>query len=351
MTSKEFARLLGVSQSMISRALNDSAMVSLENRNFIKRKARELGFELNRQAQSLRTNRTGTVGILFPSHFKSMNSNPMLAHLYDHLQRELIRYDYDIMTVYDVGRIAGGATVLERMIKRRKVDGLITLRNDLTERELELVRRNDFPCVSMLHAKAREHLHYCISDSDYGGYMAGRYLGNFPDYEPMFIGVNDEMDETGTRCDGFQRGLADAGVTLPAKRIHFCRMEYEAAYRKVAELGRKAFRKKTSLFTHNDLTALGAFNALREMGVDVPGQVQIMGIDDIPVSSWMVPRLSTLHVAIEQMVPHGCKLLRDLIEHKRSDCGNAVFKPRLVLRDTTINTANPDAYEPDSRIR
>lgn len=132
MTSREFAKLLGVAQSTVSRALNNSPQVSEKRRAHIRMKAAEYGFELNSQAQGLRTNRTGTVGILFPRQFKSMNENPMLTHVYDRVQKELIASDYDVMTIYDYD--AGDkVSAFERIIRRRKVDALITLRPGLSE--------------------------------------------------------------------------------------------------------------------------------------------------------------------------------------------------------------------------
>ena len=100
MTSKEFASLIGVSQPTVSRALNNSNLVPEEKKQYIIQKAKEYGFELNSQAQSLKTKRTGTIGILFPKHFLGMNKNLMLAYVYDCIQKELSHYSYDIMVIY-----------------------------------------------------------------------------------------------------------------------------------------------------------------------------------------------------------------------------------------------------------
>lgn len=96
LTSKEFAKLLGVSQSTISRAMNDSDLVPEEKKRMIRQKAVEYGFVLNSQARGLKTNRTGTIGIIFPTHFVGMGTNLMIAHLFDLIQKELDRYNYDI---------------------------------------------------------------------------------------------------------------------------------------------------------------------------------------------------------------------------------------------------------------
>lgn len=337
MTSKEFARLLGVSQSMVSRALSDSPMVSRENRDFIKKKALELGFELNRQAQSLRTKRTGTVGILFPEHFKSMSGNPMLAHLYDHMQREMIKNHYDVMTVYERKNDGIGSTVFERIIKQRKIDGLITLRYDLSDSEIELLRRYKFPCVTLLNSgEMREDLHYCVNDDDYAGYAAGAFLGQFADYTPLFLGVDEEMTATSKRLAGFKRGLEECGRTLGKNGVIYCKLSYASASAAIEAVLPRLKKRKTAILAHNDMIGLGALNACTQGGVPVPGQVQIIGVDDIPMASWVLPRLSTMHTDIEHMIPDTCSLLLDLIAGKKLPRVRNLYKPRLIQGGTTL---------------
>ncbi len=337
MTSKEFARLLGVSQSTVSRALNGSHLVPDDKKAFIRHKARELGFELNRQAQSLKTNRTGTVGILFQKHFKSMNENPMLAHLYDHIQRELIANAYDVMTIYDRGD-RDGLSVLERIVRRRKVDGIITFRSALSDSEAQLIQQSGFPCVSLLNVRrASADMHYCLSDIEHGGWLAGDFFGRFPDYVPMYLTMGEEPDNAELQCRGFRRGLAEHGVTLADGEIRRCDLSFSSAYAFASGMKETFRRHRTAILAYNDLIARGVAEALKDNGIAVPGTVQIIGMDDIPMSVWMRPHLSTLHVPVEEMVPVGCRMLRDLIEGRKDGEYTTSFQPRLVLRDTTVN--------------
>lgn len=335
MNSKELARILGVSQATISRALNDSPRVLPETKKRIVEKAKEYGFELNSQAQSLKTNRTGTIGILFSEHFRGMTATPMLAHFYDSLQHELIKYDYDIMLIYDYAPTSG-TSVFERIIRRRKVDGLITIRTTLRDREMSLIRENNFPCVFMLMTREIPGGPYTLySDGEHGGNLAGRFLGAFADYEPVYVGFNGAEEESNRRCEGFTRGLAAAGRKLPAACRLSCPMTFEAGYAIAKEWIPTLSRRKIAVYTYNDLIALGIFNALQEAGVNIPGQVQIIGTDDIPQASWVTPKLSTLHVAVEEIVPDGCKLLTNLIDGHNVGHFKSSYEPRLILRDTT----------------
>lgn len=89
-----------MSQGTVSQALNGSPLVTEGTRNMVLRKAAECGFERNSHARNLKIKKTGTIGILFSKHFPGMTGTPMLAHLYESLQRELVKYDYDIMIIY-----------------------------------------------------------------------------------------------------------------------------------------------------------------------------------------------------------------------------------------------------------
>ena len=153
MTSREFAKLIGVSQPTVSRALNNSSLVAPETKEYVLKKAREYKFELNSQAQSLKTSRTGTIGILFPKHFISMNNNLMLAHVYDCIQQELSSFDYDIMVIYYDSN-SRDFSRFERSIRKKKVDGFLVLRMELMDEEMELIQQHQVPCVFMMNANA-----------------------------------------------------------------------------------------------------------------------------------------------------------------------------------------------------
>lgn len=80
---------------------------------------------------------------------------------------------------------------------------------------------------------------------------------------------------------------------------------------------------------------IGMLNALSELGVDVPGQAQIFGMDDIPLASWFRPKLSTMRSPVRQMVKEGCDLLINLIEGKAIAPQTVYYQAQMVLRDTT----------------
>ncbi|VBB04921.1 Hypothetical protein LUCI_0127 [Lucifera butyrica] len=334
---------MGVSQATVSRALNNSSLITEGKKKYIQQKAAEYGFVLNSQAQSLKTNRTGTVGILFPKHYDSMNHNLLLAHMYDLIQQELINYGYDIMAIYDnenCHNMNNGISTFERVIRGRKVDGVIVLRvGGVTQREMELLRYYNTPCVCMLlPAQNTNFVNYFTSDTEYSAFVAGTYLGKFKNYLPILLisKIKDEMAETNRRIAGFRRGLFEAGGTLPDKNIMTCDLSIESAYNYVVANQDFFKRQKIAIFVSSDVMALGVCNAMISIGLKMPEDVQVLGTDDVPMAGWLHPRLSTMHIPVENIIPRGCSVLRQLIEGEENQNLNEIFKPYLVIRDTTL---------------
>lgn len=336
MTSRDFAKLIGVSQSTVSRAMNNSDLVPEEKRRYIHQKAREFGFVLNSHAKSLRTQRTGTIGILFPAHFVGMSANMMLAYLYDCIQKEMHGYDYDIMVVYYQAESENFSS-FERILRTRKVDGFLVMRMELSDAEMRLIEEYRVPCVFLMSAGAKiwPNSNYLFSNNEAGGRSAGRYLGQFSDYQKLFVTVRGDREDAENRLRGYRAGLREQGSTLREEDVLYCDLSIDAAYDCVMNHRDRFDGKKTAVCAYGDVLGIGIVQACRNLGYDIPGQVQIIGMDDIPLARQIHPTLSTMHVAVEEMVPRSCKLLIDRINGEEKQVQEWI-EPRLMLRETTL---------------
>lgn len=334
MTSKEFAEIIGVSQSTISRALNNSSQISIERRQFIQKKAEEYGFVLNSQARSLKTNRTGTVGILFPKHFIGMSSNLGLAHLYDLVQAELSKYDYDVMVVYE-GEKRNGLSTFERMIKIGKVDGFIIFRMESSKKDMELIKKYNVPCVYLLHAEKSGSYGSCLSDCEYSGYLVGKHYGKYKEYKNFYINVKTSP-ESKTRLAGFKRGLKECGVKMERDGVLQSELSVKSAYECIVNNQELIRSGKSAVFAFNDTVALGVLNACRDLGLKVPENVQVSGVGGIPITTEIAPELTTVNVFHDRIASMGCEMLRSAISHGVQEPIHTLIRPELVLKGTTL---------------
>lgn len=335
MTSREFAELIGVSQSTVSRALNGSSSVCEKTKLYVQQKAQEYGFVLNSQARSLKTNRTQTIGILFPLYFGSLSSNLMFTYISDHLHRELGSREYDCMIVYNQDAQQKVST-LERVIRSGKVDGLINFRPHLLPQEIELIQSYKIPFVS-LHSALQENpnLHQFMIDEENAGFQIGQFFGNQPEDDCLYLAVEDEPPEESRRLQGFIKGLASMGKEFGSQNILVAQRSPDSASQVISNHADRFVNRKVNLFVYNDLMALGALNALIMLGVQVPQQVQIISMDDIPLASWFTPKLSTMRSPVRRMVTDGCDLLISMINGEQIAPQTVCYQSQMILRDTT----------------
>jgi len=330
-TSKELAKLAGVSQSTVSRALNDSPLISDDVKRKIKELAKTHRFEMNSQAKSLRTRRTDTIGILFPRFFMNLSTNLYFTHMYDSLQRELSQYDYDLLVVYDA-KHKDHLSPLEKVVRRKKVDGIILVKSDLNGEELDVLDRSTIPYVSIFcdDFLPKGNAQYAINTFD-GAVLAGEYFSKFTEHVPLFFGSLMDSKDSMNRLHGFQKGL---GTSDDIESV-VCDMSVPAAYGAVMS-NASLFQRKRAVYVYNDMMAFGMLMALKDLRISVPNQVQLISNDDIPLAGWAKPQLSTLRFPTKPLIEIACRRLVREIVSGTLEKENTALSPELILRGTTL---------------
>lgn len=334
MTSVELAKIAGVSQSTISRVMNDSPLIPEKTKEHVRKIARDYGFVLNSQAQSLKTNKTGTIGILFPRYFTSMIANTFFAHLYDHLSKTLMEYDYDIMVLYN-NDVTNKMSYFEQTIQKRKIDGYIILKPDITERERYVLDHNNVPYVSIFKQNSQiVNMNTFTINSYEGGVLAGKFFGQKQGAQKMYLGLTDTSIDNTPRVNGFLQGMQQVGCSeVPA--ILEGEMSVSGGYHAIMA-NEHLFNRHHCIYVYNDMMALGAINALLLQGVKIPGDVEVIGTDDIPMATQFHPTLSTLKGPVTLMVQEACATLVKLINKEHISGIKKEYSPVLVHRETTI---------------
>ena len=333
MTSTEFAKIIGVSQPTVSRALNGKDNISPATKAYILAKAKEYGFVLNSQASSLKTQRSNSVGILFPSYFQALSRNLMFTYLYDNLQAELIKSNYDILIISEIENQENSSS-LERIIKSHKIDGLINFKPDLSEREKCLIKSSGIPYISMhTGLQNSKEFHQLILDEYYAGEQVGAYFSSF-DYLPVYVGPLGRSNHKEPRLCGFEDALAKKGIMPHCLSLGNANME--DAYSLILNNQKLFTDNKTSIFAYNDYIARGIIPALNSIGVRIPEQAQIIGMDDIPMATWLPPALSTMACPVKQMTKDACQLMIRLISGEKLEPATVFYRSSLVIRDTSL---------------
>lgn len=330
-TSHDVARRAGVSQPTVSRALSDDPRVAEATRVRVRAAARELGYVPSRRGRSLSTRRTGLVAVVV-----SELANPFymqtISNVYEALEASGLGMvvltdppDHDAATARLLDGSVDGAILTTTLLGS-------TLPRELTRRGLSVV---------LLNREVGElEVDVCVSDNVDGGEHAARLLLALGHRRIAAIGGPADTSTGRDRDVGFRRALAGAGAPLAEELQLRGPFTFRSGYDGALALLARAERP-SALFCGNDVVALGALNAARSIGVEVPGELTIVGFDDIDVASWELIALTTLRQDLPRLATEAVALLNERLGDPAGPLRRVVLPTELVERGTHAPAHDP----------
>ncbi len=328
-TITDLARLAGVSPGTVSRALAGKSLVNIKTREKIEALAREHAFRPNQMASGLRRQKTGVIGVAIPlgHDTRQQISDSFFMTLLGHLADELTLHGYDLM----LRRVVpdDDADWLDRFIGSGMIDGVIVIGQSDQFDRIEDVAEGYNPMV--VWGNHQEGQRHCVvgTDNRLGGRLAAERLIAAGARRIAFLGDTGPM-EFGARFAGAQDAAARLGVepvmVLPT-HLSPERAGAEIAAHLAAQAGRI-----DGIFTATDTLAALCLTELRACGLAVPGDVRLVGFDDLPIARQTVPPLTT----IRQDIAAGAHALVDLLLRRLAGekTESLVLPPELILRET-----------------
>jgi DNA-binding LacI/PurR family transcriptional regulator len=321
----ELAKLAGVSPGTVSRALSDSQLINRNTRERIQALAREHGFRPNAMARNLRIQRTGAIGVVIPlGHETGQHiSDPFFMTMLGHMADALTERGYDLL----LSRVVPQHDCwLDEMVDARRVDGIIIIGQSDQAETLDRVAARYRPLV-VWGGFTPAQVHCSVgSDNVLGGELAARHLVARGCRRIAFLGDPRAL-EIGQRLAGCRSALARAGLGegLTVFPAHLFAEDADMARFVEAERGRF-----DGIVAASDVVAMSALRALADHGIAVPGEVRVVGFDDLPIAQQTVPRLTTVRQDLHAGAGH---LVDLLLRRIAGECpGSVVMTPELVVR-------------------
>ncbi|GAA3774643.1 LacI family DNA-binding transcriptional regulator [Plantactinospora mayteni] len=327
------AQAAGVSQSTVSRALRGDTRVRADTRRLIEETAERLGYRPG-WAVPPSPPRSHTVGVVV-----SDLTNPFFPTLLTPVHDELQIMGYRVVLFAERTDLPTGQEALVNLLNR-SIDGVLVTTATLDSRLGEALVGRDLPMVLLNRYVDGMDVDRVTADNHRGGRTAARHL---LDLGHRDIGVIRGPANTSTSRDrhaGIVDSLAEAGVALDERFVREGPYSHQSGYQHARELLRLA-TPPTALVCGNDVIAFGAIDAARSLGLDVPGDVSVLGFDDVPMASWEVFQLTTVRQPLSEMARTAARLLVERIEHD-GEIGagrERLFATSLVQRATTRRAA------------
>jgi DNA-binding LacI/PurR family transcriptional regulator len=334
----DVAREAGVSKTAVSFAFNSPDRLSPETANRIRGVADALGYRPHPVARMLTQRRTMTIGVLTPQALSVIFSNPFFGAFSEGVAAAAEEFGFGL---HFISPLEGS---LASAVGRATVDGVVAIGLSSDHPEVEQIRRAGLPIVFVDSTAGADGSHGSVEIDDEGGARAAaQHLLGLGHREFLVIGVEpptpsrsfDPDGVTGRRLRGYRAALHNEGIELPDTRVVVGPASVAggmAATKRALEDG----VRPTAILAMSDAMAIGAMRALHESRLTVPGDVSVVGFDDIDLAPYTDPPLTTVHQPIRRKGEEAVRLLLPVIEHREPAVPvHLVLETRLVIRAST----------------
>jgi len=324
-TLKDVAERAGVSRSAVSRSFTEGASVSAKTRAKVEKAANDLGYTPNALASSLTTGRTKLIGLIVNNFH-----NPLILEVFDLFTRGLQDLGLRPLLVNLSDATDPAASV--KMLRQYSVDGVIVASSTLPSSFAESFQNAGLPVV---HAFGRyaiaPDVHVVGIDNVACGRMAAEALVQRGYRRLAFLGGPRTATSTQDRVAGFLGALApypEIKVTTSYATDYSFDAGRAEMQRLLAETPAEAY------FCGDDLLAVGALSAIEEAGLSVPGDIGLIGLNDMEMARWQLIGLTTIHQPVAQIIEAAIDLVVSIIETPDRPPEVRLFPCRVIERRT-----------------
>lgn len=328
-TIKDVASKAGVSVATVSMVVNEKAdRISEATIDKVKKAIEELDYSPNRFAQMFKKGKTNLLALFVPDLKNSFYTE--IAEIGMEKAKALGYY----LALIGLPKNKQDAENLEKLMMSGEFAGILVVSRKFDKILLKTISQSKVPCVLLDESiELSENYSLITGDNEEGGKIAARHFLEKGHRKLACITGPDHTPNSMRRLSGFLKVLMDKGIYLEETNIIDGGYSLEGGYRAGKYLLGKDI---TGIFAFNDLIAIGCMKAYYEAGYKIPEDISIIGYDDIQISSYMYPKLTTINQNTKEIGIKGIKQLVKLIEGEQpTDVELAA--PVLIKGDTVCD--------------
>ncbi len=311
-SSKELAKKLGVSPSAVSIALNAKKGVSDETRRKILAAAAEHGLEKPRREPVEKTSRYINL-VIFKKHGLVVGDTPFFAELIENITLSARGLSYHTQLTY----FYASQSHLEQIgsINSSGCVGVILLATEMSDEDMRIAEDINVPMVVLDANFESTNLDCVVINNISTAYQATKYLIDMGHRKIGHLASKVDIVNFRERREGFVKAVE--GLMATSGSVHnTIRVDStsDGAYRDMTRFLAQNPKLPTAFFADNDIIAIACIRALKEAGYAIPRAVSVIGVDDMPMSRIVSPKLTTMHVARDRMGKCAVERLHEKIE-------------------------------------
>lgn len=328
-TIKDIAKELNVSASTVSRALKDYPGISQETKRKVKELAKKLNYRPNAVALSLRKSKSFTIGVIIPEvvHF-------FFSTVISGIEEVAFANGYNVILCQTNENLEREISSVETIISNQ-IDGLlISFSKETTDfSHFKNLIEHRYPIVFFDRVPDLDNTVNVTVDDYSGAYDAVKHLLDQNYRKILHLAGPKNLLISTKRKEGYTNALMEAGIGVDENLIKECRIgTQQETYEICLEIFKDRENRPDAVFAANDIAAAGAMKAVQELGLNVPGDVGIVGFSDWQFSAMMNPPLSTVSQPGFEIGERSMQLLLNMINAKEEEA----FMPKTEILETAL---------------
>ncbi|WP_087016094.1 HTH-type transcriptional repressor PurR [Thaumasiovibrio subtropicus] len=325
-TIKDVARMAGVSTTTVSHVINKTRFVAEATQKKVWEAIDELNYAPSAVARSLKCNSTRTIGMLV-----TKSNNPFFAEVVHGVEEYCYKAGYTLILCNTEGNFNKQRDYL-RMLAEKRVDGLLVMCSDLDDELLAILnRQKDLPMVIMDWGPESVTTDKIRDNAEKGAYLATRHFIDNGHQEIGCVSGHLQRNTCVERMKGFSAAMQEANLPINQDWIIEGDFECETAV-KAAQDFIAMDQRPTAIFCFNDIMAMALISTFEQAGISVPDDISVIGYDNIDLSPYFSPPLTTIHQPKHRLGKKAVELLMARIKDKEHDSQLFVMEPELVVR-------------------
>jgi DNA-binding LacI/PurR family transcriptional regulator len=328
MNIKQVAARAKVSTATVSRTINQSALVRPDTAERIWEIIRELGYYPNTQARALVSGRSRIFGLII-----SDIANPFFPELIKSFEDSAITHGYEVITANTDYKSERMTICVRRMIER-KVDGVAIMTSELDRHLLEELAKRRVPIVFLDVGKVRPRISNISVDYDKGIREAVQHVISLGHRRIGFISGPLTLKSARTRRSAFLSCFREFGIADAHRTVIEGNHRIDGGQNSTRQMLSQP-KPPTAVLTSNDLTAIGTLYAITSSGLRVPEDISVIGFDDIEMSQFTHPPLTTVRLSRQELGKRAFDALYQAVEDLEADGQEIKVSTELLLRGST----------------
>ncbi|ASA26490.1 LacI family DNA-binding transcriptional regulator [Paenibacillus donghaensis] len=331
MNIKRIAEMAGVSVSTVSKIMNNYSDVSDKTKQRVLQIIEQTGYSPSNSAKTLATRKSNLIGVIFAGELNVEFTHPFFVEVLNAFKKQMGVLGYDLIFFSNEKFIHSGDYFAR--CQHFQVDGCVIISGQKMEPAIRELDQSSIPCIGVDLELTGSKSAYLMSDNFQ---IASKVVEHFYllGYRELgFIGSSADSDISNRREAGYIKAIESFGMTV--NRDWFVHGEdfFEPSGYAVMKQWLLSGNLPRAVFAASDLLALGAVRALKEHGLQIPGDVAIIGCDDIEACKYTSPTLTTIRQNKERLGVLAAHMLFDLI-NGQSAGGSFTVEPALIVRES-----------------